>query len=48
MSRENLIRFIRKNDQFYAFVNFSGHTDEQLKAIKERIERNGPRKQAKI
>jgi hypothetical protein len=48
MSRAALIRFIRENDKFYAFVNFSEHTVGQLKAIKERIETDGPRKQGKI
>jgi hypothetical protein len=37
-SRDALIDYIQANDEFYRFVNFSGHALEQIKKIKEKIE----------
>lgn len=40
MNRNQLIRFIRKNNRFYAKADMSFYTDEQLKAIREKIIRS--------
>lgn len=38
MTKEELIHYIRGNDEFYTFVEFGGHSVEQLIAIKGEIE----------
>jgi hypothetical protein len=40
MNRNALIRFIRRNNRFYAKGNLSFYTDEQLIAIMDRIIRS--------
>jgi hypothetical protein len=37
MERKKLIRFIRKNNRFYARADLSFYTYEQLRAIHDRI-----------
>jgi hypothetical protein len=44
MNKENLMKYIQKNSSFHRFANLSGHSTEQLQAIKERMDsqkRNG-------
>lgn len=38
MTRENLIKYIRERDIFYSGTSFAGHSMQQLKKIKARIE----------
>jgi hypothetical protein len=38
MTKEELIQYIRENDEFYTFVEFGGHSLEQLITIKGEIE----------
>lgn len=37
MNREQLINFIKNNDQFYEFVDFRGHTYQQILDIYEKV-----------
>lgn len=39
MNRLELINFIKTNDRFYSASNLSGHSDDQLRVIKIRIEK---------
>jgi hypothetical protein len=39
MKRQKAILFIQENSPFYKFVNFDGHSDEQVMEIKLRIEK---------
>jgi hypothetical protein len=36
-NRQKLINYIRTKNKFYAFVDFAGHSDEQLIAIRSKI-----------
>jgi hypothetical protein len=38
MNREEMIQFIRRNEEFYLFVQFAGYSIEQLSEVVERIE----------
>ena len=44
LSREELIAYIKANDQFYENVNFSGHSNNQLIGIKKEIEKTFKKK----
>lgn len=37
MKKQELIKFIRKNNKFYEKADLSFYTEEQLKAIREEI-----------
>ena len=39
MERKKLIEYIKKHDKFYEAVNFIGHSNEQLFAIKRKIQK---------
>ena len=38
MDRQSLIMYIKENVSFYRFVNFDGHSDKELIAIKKAID----------
>jgi hypothetical protein len=40
MKKQELIRFIRKNNRFYQKAYLSFYTEEQLRAIREEIIKN--------
>jgi hypothetical protein len=45
MNRKQLIAYIRRHDSFYSHTEFAGHSDEQLKSIKIRIDLEMEKKQ---
>jgi hypothetical protein len=38
MNRQSLINYIKKNIPFYQFVDFNGHSIEELKSLQSKIE----------
>lgn len=39
MNREELIKYIKENDPFYQWVDFIGHSNEQLLKVKNEIDK---------
>ena len=38
MNKESLMKYIQKNSSFHRFTNLEGHSIEQLRELKERID----------